>query len=57
METAEYFHQKAEQCRRWANAISNQNDPIVANLVAMADEFEERAAALEADEEIAKQIE
>ena len=56
-ETAEYFRHKAEQCRRLAAAIVNQHDPVVANLLALAVEFESRAVALTAEEAAEKQIE
>lgn len=56
-ETAEYFRQKAEQCRRLANAVVNANDPVVANLLTLAVEFETKAAALAAQEATEKQIE
>ena len=46
METAEYFREKAAQCRRLAAAIANQDDPVVANLLAMAVEFEARTLDL-----------
>jgi len=60
METAgpaEYFRQKAEQCRRLANAVVNGKDPVVANLLALAVEFEAKAVALAAEEAAAAQIE
>ena len=53
---ADYFRQKAEQCRRLAGAIVNANDPVVANLLALAVEFEAKAVALTAEEASAKQI-
>ena len=56
-ETAEYFREKAEQCRRLAGAVVNQRDPVVANLLALAVEFEAKAVALTAEEASAKQIE
>ena len=55
--TAEYFRQKAEQCRRLANAVVNGKDPVVANLLALAVEFEAKAVALAAEEAAAAQIE
>ena len=54
--TADYFRTKAEQCRRLAGAIVNTNDPVVANLLALAVEFEAKAVALTAEEASAKQI-
>ena len=56
-ETADYFRQKPAQCRRLAGAVVNQNDPVVANLLAMAVEFEAKAVALSREEASAKQIE
>jgi len=56
-ETAEYFREKAEQCRRLACAVANQRDPVVANVLALAVEFEAKAVALTAEEASAKQIE
>ena len=56
-QTADYFRQKAEQCRRLAGAIVNTNDPVVANLLALAVEFEAKAVALTAEEASEKQIE
>jgi hypothetical protein len=49
-ETADYFRQKAEQCRRLAAQIPNQHDPMVTSLLAMAVEFEAKAVALTAQE-------
>jgi hypothetical protein len=49
MEDAEYFRHKAEQCRRLATSIVNQNDPAVARLMALAVEFEAKAVALAAE--------
>jgi hypothetical protein len=56
-DTAEYFRQKAAQCRRLADGIANQKDPIVASLLALAVEFEARAVALTAEDAAEKQIE
>ena len=53
-QTADYFRQKAEQCRRLAGSVVN--DPVVANLLALAVEFEAKAVALTAEEASAKQI-
>ena len=39
-----------------AGAIVNSNDPVVANLLALAVEFEAKAVALTAEEASAKQI-
>jgi hypothetical protein len=57
METADYFRQKAAQCRRLAEGIGNQNDPVVGNLLTLAVEFEARAVALAAEEAVDTQIE
>ena len=57
METADYFRQKAAQCRRLAEGIGNQNDPVVGNLLTLAVEFEARAVALAAEEAADTQIE
>lgn len=57
METADYFRQKAEQCRRLAKAVVNSNDPVVANLLALAVEFESKAVALTAEQATEKQVE
>jgi hypothetical protein len=57
METAQYFRQTAEQCRRLADGVGDQKDPVVANLLALAAEFEARAVALAAEEASAKQRE
>ncbi|ACA15308.1 hypothetical protein M446_0750 [Methylobacterium sp. 4-46] len=48
MQDAAYFREKAEQCRRLAKHLYNQNDPAVAALTAMAAEFDADAAAIEA---------
>ncbi len=45
---ASYFREKAEQCRRLANAILSRNDPTQVSLQAMAAEFDAQAAAIEA---------
>lgn len=57
METADFFHEKAEQCSRLANAVVNSNDPVVANLLALAVEFESKAVALTAEQATEKQVE
>jgi hypothetical protein len=53
---ADYFRQKAEQCRRLANGLVYQNDPAVASLLALAVEFEAKAVAFTAEEASEKQI-
>jgi hypothetical protein len=56
MEDADYFRQKAEQCRRLASGLHNQRDPAVASLLALAVEFESKAVALTAEEASENQI-
>ena len=56
-ENADYFRQKAAQCRRLADGIVNKNDPAVASLLALAVEFEAKAVALTAEDAAEKQIE
>ena len=56
-ETVDYFRQKAAHCRRLADGPLNQQDSAVANLLALAVEFEAKAVALTAEEASAKQIE
>ena len=55
-ETADYYRQKAEQCRRMAGMIMHQNDPVVANLMALAVEFEAKAVALTAEQTTEAQL-
>ena len=43
MEVMARLLRKAEQCRRLAAEFCDQNDPVVENLLALADEFEVRA--------------
>lgn len=45
---AEYYRQRAEQCRRLTRLILNQHDPIATGLIALSVEFEAKAAALSA---------
>ena len=49
MATAVIFRQKAEQCRRLANAFSNSNEPAVGSLKALAIEFDAKATTIEAE--------
>ena len=56
MPTADYFREKAAQCRRLADGV-DQNDPVAASLLAMAVEFEAKAVAMAAEEAAEKQIE
>ena len=48
METASYFREKAEQCRRLATSILTRNDPTKTSLDALAIEFEAAAAVIDA---------
>ena len=55
-EDADYFREKAAQCRRLAAAVSDQHDPAVAALLALAVEFEAKAVAMTAEDASAKQV-
>ena len=55
-EDADYFRDKAAQCRRLAAAITNHNDPAIAALLALAVEFEAKAVAMTAEDASAKQV-
>jgi hypothetical protein len=46
---AHYFREKADRCRRLARSIFLRNDPTAASLYALATEFDDRAARLEAE--------
>lgn len=48
VQSASYFREKAEQCRRLRRAIFTRNDPTAASLEAMAVEFDAQATAIEA---------
>jgi hypothetical protein len=48
MESASYFREKAEQCRRLASCILARNDPTLVALNALAVEFDATAVAIEA---------
>jgi hypothetical protein len=56
MENADYYRQKAAQCRRLADALINQDDPVVAAMLALAMEFETKAVALAAEVLAVKQV-
>jgi hypothetical protein len=56
-ETADYFREKAAQCRRLADAILDDKDPTRIALLALAVEFETKAVALAAEEVAEKQVE
>lgn len=43
MELMAYLLRKAERCRRLAEEFPNQNDQVVRNLLALADDYEARA--------------
>ena len=43
MELMAYLLRKAERCRRLAAEFPNQNDQVVRNLLALADDYEARA--------------
>ena len=47
MIAAKYFRQKALLCRQIAQSLINQDEPAVAQLLALADEFDANARALE----------
>ena len=55
-EDADYFREKAAQCRRLAAAVADQDDPAVAALLALAVEFEAKAVAMTAEDASAKQV-
>jgi hypothetical protein len=44
-ETPSYFREKANQCRRLAATIADQDDPTVTALLTLAEEFEAKGAA------------
>jgi hypothetical protein len=50
METADSLRRKAAQCRRLAGGILRKTDPTRVSLLEMADEYERRAATVEAEE-------
>jgi hypothetical protein len=56
LETADYYRQKAAQCRRLAGSFINQDDPVVPALLALAVECEAKAVALAAATMTAKQV-
>jgi hypothetical protein len=47
VENAEFFRRKAQQCRRLAASLTNQTDPAVARMLALAAEFDARAGIAE----------
>jgi hypothetical protein len=50
MATAAEFRQRADQCRRLAEAITARDDPAIASLPKLAAEYEAKAIAIEAGE-------
>ena len=48
MATASDYRQKADQCRRLAEAITARDDPAIAALLKLAAESEAKAVAIEA---------
>jgi hypothetical protein len=56
MESASYFREKAEQCRRLAGCILGGNDPTARAMNALAIEFDAAASAIEARTEAAELI-
>lgn len=48
MESASYFREKAEQCRRLSLCISRRDDPTANSLNALAIEFDAAAAVIDA---------
>ena len=47
MQSASYFRQKAEQCRRVAASVLTHNDVTAASLTALAAEFDAAAAVID----------
>ena len=45
MQTPSYFQEKAKQCRRLAAGIGDKEDVTAIGLLALAEEFEAKAAA------------
>jgi hypothetical protein len=54
--TADYFRQKADQCRRLATSILIRDDPTAAGRHALAVEFDSQAALIEAETATTKLI-
>lgn len=54
MQDAASFRDKARTCRRLAANITVVNDPAIAQLKALATEFDEKATLLEASEILAR---
>jgi hypothetical protein len=48
LESAGYFREKAEQCRRLSLCIGRRDDPTANSLKALALEFDAAAAAIDA---------
>ena len=56
VESASYFREKAEQCRRLAGWILTPHDPTAASLRALSVEFDAAAAVLDARTAAAQSI-
>jgi hypothetical protein len=56
VQSASYFREKAEQCRRLAACIHTRDDPTAVSLKALGIEFEATAAAIDAREAAAQAI-
>jgi hypothetical protein len=56
VQSASYFREKAEQCRRLAACIPTRDDPTAVSLKALGIEFEATAAAIDAREAAAQAI-
>jgi hypothetical protein len=48
VQSASYFREKAEQCRRLAACILRRDDPMAVSLKALGIEFDATAAAIDA---------
>jgi hypothetical protein len=48
VESASYFREKAEQCRRLAACIHRRDDPMAVSLKALGIEFDATAGAIDA---------
>ena len=56
MQSASYFREKANQCRRLAACILVRDDPTAVSLKALGIEFDAAAAAIDAREAAAQAI-
>jgi hypothetical protein len=57
MTNAQFFRDKAAQCRSLVAAALNKNDPAVLGLLALAAEFDAAAVAIDAGDAAARQQE